>query len=62
VAEPEHDMSHSAGAPGPTATGPIAWMAKNPVAANLMMFFLLVGGLLIGGRVKQEVFPRPSST
>ena len=57
MAEAEHDMSHSAAAPGPRATGPIAWMAKNPVAANLMMFFLLVGGLLIGGRVKQEVFP-----
>ena len=46
MAEAEHDMSHSAAAPGPRATGPIAWMAKNPVAANLMMFFLLVGGLL----------------
>jgi multidrug efflux pump subunit AcrB len=37
--------------------GAIAWMAKNPVAANLMMFFLLVGGLLMGAQVKQEVFP-----
>jgi multidrug efflux pump subunit AcrB len=39
----------------PTA---IAWMARNPVAANLCMLILLVGGLLVllfG--VRQEVFP-----
>lgn len=39
------------------AKGAIAWMAQNPVAANLLMILLLVGGLLMGGRVKQEVFP-----
>jgi multidrug efflux pump subunit AcrB len=37
--------------------GPIAWMTANPVAANLLMILLVVGGLLIGMRVKQEVFP-----
>jgi len=37
--------------------GPISWMARNAVAANLLMAVLLVGGLLIGTRVKQEVFP-----
>ena len=37
--------------------GAIAWMARNPVAANLIMAFLLIGGLLMGARVKQEVFP-----
>lgn len=37
--------------------GAIAWMAQNPVAANLLMIMLLVGGLLMAGRVKQEVFP-----
>jgi multidrug efflux pump subunit AcrB len=41
----------------PRGGGPIAWMAKNTVAANLMMFVLLVGGWLVGSRVKQEVFP-----
>ncbi len=51
VADPEH-ASEVAG-----ETGPIAWMAKNPVAANLVMLFLLIGGLLIGANVKQEVFP-----
>jgi len=37
--------------------GPIAYMAKNPVAANLVMFVLLIGGLLGLARTKQEVFP-----
>jgi multidrug efflux pump subunit AcrB len=32
-------------------------MARNPVAANLLMIFFIVGGIVIGGRVKQEVFP-----
>lgn len=37
--------------------GPIAWMARNRVAANLLMAFFLVGGLLFASQVKQEVFP-----
>ena len=37
--------------------GPIVWMARNSVAANLAMAVLLVGGLLCGLRIKQEVFP-----
>jgi len=37
--------------------GPIAWMAGNSVAANLMMVVLLVGGLILGLQIKQEVFP-----
>jgi len=37
--------------------GPIEWMARNHVAANLLMFFFLIGGLLIGIRAKQEIFP-----
>jgi multidrug efflux pump subunit AcrB len=37
--------------------GPIAWMAQNTVAANLLMGVFIVGGLLISGSVKQEVFP-----
>ena len=37
--------------------GPIAWMAGNSVAANLVMVFLLVGGFFYGTRIKQEVFP-----
>ena len=37
--------------------GPIAWMASNPVAANLLMFVLVVGGILFGLSIKREVFP-----
>ncbi len=38
-------------------TGPIAWMASNPVAANLLMFVLVVGGILFALNIKREVFP-----
>ena len=37
--------------------GPIAWMASNPVAANLLMLFFIVGGFVFARDVKQEVFP-----
>ena len=37
--------------------GPIAWMARNPVAANLLMAVLIVGGFIMAFNVKQEVFP-----
>jgi len=37
--------------------GPIAWMAGNTVAANLVMLFLLIGGFIWGTHIKQEVFP-----
>ena len=37
--------------------GPIAWMARNPVAANILMLLLLVGGILSALRIKQEFLP-----
>ncbi|MDP8243802.1 MAG: efflux RND transporter permease subunit [Candidatus Hinthialibacter antarcticus] len=37
--------------------GPIAWMARNAVASNLLMICLLVGGVLFAFNVKQEVMP-----
>jgi multidrug efflux pump subunit AcrB len=38
--------------------GPIAWMAKNPVASNVLMLILIVGGLVtLASGIKQEVFP-----
>ncbi|MGD8606063.1 MAG: efflux RND transporter permease subunit [Myxococcales bacterium] len=38
--------------------GPIAWMAKNRVAANVLMLILIVGGLVtLASGIKQEVFP-----
>ena len=45
---------------GPAEHGPrgaIAWMAGNTVAANLLMVVFLVGGLFMGGHIKQEVYP-----
>ena len=35
----------------------IHWMTQNHVAANLLMLVLIVGGLIMGMSVKQEVFP-----
>ncbi len=40
--------------------GPIAYMAKNHVASNMLMIVLIVGGILTAGKLKQEVFPEIS--
>ena len=37
--------------------GLISWMIHNRVTPNLLMIFLLIGGLLMTTRIKQEVFP-----
>jgi len=37
--------------------GWIAWMARNPVAANLLMAVLLAGGFFVTMGIRQEVFP-----
>lgn len=37
--------------------GAIAWMARNPVAANLLMLLFILGGLLMFPRIRKEVFP-----
>lgn len=39
------------------ASGPVAWMTRNSVAANLLMLVAIVGGLLSAWSLKQEVFP-----
>jgi multidrug efflux pump subunit AcrB len=38
----------------------IRWMAHNHVAANLLMLVFVVGGIILGPKVKQEVFPEIS--
>ncbi|MFP4034230.1 MAG: efflux RND transporter permease subunit [Desulfovermiculus sp.] len=43
--------------PDPASPGPLAWMAGNSVAANLIMLLFLVGGLITALNIKQEVFP-----
>lgn len=37
--------------------GAIAWMVHNPVAANLLMLVLLIGGFMMASEIRQEVFP-----
>ena len=37
--------------------GGIAWFARNPVAANLMMVFIILSGLIATTTVKEEVMP-----
>ncbi|MGD2121692.1 MAG: efflux RND transporter permease subunit [Gemmatimonadota bacterium] len=39
------------------ARGPVAYMARNGVAANLLLFFLLFAGIFSLGSLVQEVFP-----
>ncbi len=51
----EHPTSDPA--PSPPAKGPIAWMARNHVAANLVMLIIVCGGFIASAQVKQEVFP-----
>jgi multidrug efflux pump subunit AcrB len=38
----------------------IQWMAHNHVAANLLMMVFIIGGLVMGFSIKQEVFPEIS--
>ncbi|MGB0714515.1 MAG: efflux RND transporter permease subunit [Phycisphaerae bacterium] len=45
-----------AGSP-PRSEGVLAFMARNHVAANLLMLLFIVGGLIVTGRIKQEVYP-----
>ncbi len=42
---------------GGEGRGPITWMARHPVAANLVMLALIAGGLLVSTGIRQEVFP-----
>lgn len=39
-------------------SGAIAWMAGNPVAANLLMLILLVGGMVTALQIQKEVLPQ----
>lgn len=41
----------------PTGQGMIGYFANNPVAANLMMTLMLLGGLLAGLRLTAQIFP-----
>ncbi len=43
--------------PENTHSGIIAWMVENRVTPNLLMIFLMVGGLFMTTKIKKEVFP-----
>ena len=38
-------------------TGIIAWFARNSVAANLLMIFIIVAGFIGLSHLRQQVFP-----
>ncbi|MBL6734289.1 MAG: efflux RND transporter permease subunit [Shewanellaceae bacterium] len=38
-------------------SGIMAWFASNPVAANLLMLFIIVGGLFSAFTINKEIFP-----
>ena len=38
-------------------SGPIAWFAGNPVAANLLMLFFIVGGIIAGTHLAVQHYP-----
>ena len=37
--------------------GAVAWFADNPVAANLLMLFILISGIITVAGIKLEIFP-----
>ncbi|WP_019027224.1 efflux RND transporter permease subunit [Colwellia piezophila] len=41
-----------------TNKGLIAWFARNSVAANLLMFFILIGGSLTALTINKQMFPQ----
>jgi len=41
----------------PKTIGPIAWMTRNSIAANLLMMLLLGGGIWSAFTIQKEVFP-----
>lgn len=38
--------------------GPVAWMVRNSIAANLLMAVLLIGGIWTAFNIQKEVFPQ----
>lgn len=37
--------------------GALSWMARNPVAANILMAVMLLGGFLVSTQITKDVFP-----
>jgi len=61
VAESSNNSSHNKGKIDnsiDTNTGIIAWFARNSIAANLLMFFILIGGALTALTINKQMFPQ----
>lgn len=41
----------------PPRGGILAWFARNAVAANLLMFSVVMAGLIVASQIRQEVYP-----
>ena len=54
-ARAHHRRVHSSGA---ILKGQVAWFARNPVAANLMMVFIIMSGVFATQAITEEVFPK----
>ena len=50
-------MSTTDAGAGAAAKGPIAWFARNPVAANLLLLFLIIGGVIAGRHLAVQLYP-----
>ena len=37
--------------------GPLAWMIQNPIAANLLMLVLIIGGVFTAPALDKQFFP-----
>ncbi len=57
MTDPKADMPKLPGDDTSHLRGAIAWMAKNPIAANLLMLLLLAGGVWSSIGIQKEVFP-----
>ena len=51
-------MTDSDSSANSTFNGPIDFMARNPIAANLLMIILLGGGIWSAFVIQKEVFPQ----
>lgn len=51
MSDSKHSQSNGSG-------GTIAWMARNPIAANLLMILFLAGGFWTAISIQKEVFPQ----
>ena len=54
MSEPHTPRPHA----GPEPSGPIAWMVRNPIAANLIMIIVLAAGVWTAATMQKEVFPQ----